>query len=56
MIVEDLTSKAYADRIIEIVNGKKVLQYSKKVFDHFQTNYTQKVVFERTLRVYEKIL
>ena len=56
LIVEELTARAYAERIIEIVNGKKVLQYSKKVFDHFQTNYTQKVVFERTLKVYEKIL
>lgn len=56
LIVEDLTAKAYADRIIEIVNKNKVIQYSNRVFDHFQRNYTQKIVFERTLGVYEKIL
>ena len=44
------------ERIIEIVNNKKVFQYSKQVFDHFQRNYTQKVVFDKTLEVYKQIL
>lgn len=56
LIVEELTARAYAERIIEIVNNKKVFQYSKQVFDHFQRNYTQKVVFDKTLEVYKQIL
>ena len=55
LIVDKLSAKAYAERIIEIIKGNKILVYSKYVFDQFQNNFTQKVVFERTLNVYRLI-
>lgn len=56
LIVEELTAKAYADRIVEIVKRDMVEHYSRQVFEHFQNNFTQKVVFEKTLAVYGKII
>lgn len=55
LIVDDLSANAYADKIIEIVKENKFMQYSKQVFRHFQNNFTQRVVFDRTLEVYEKV-
>lgn len=52
LIVEKLTAKAYAEIIIEIIKEGKMSFYSKQVFDQFQNNFTQKVVFERTLNEY----
>lgn len=55
LIIDDLKAEKYAERIIEIVKAGKCYQYSKQMFDQFQSNFTQKIVFERTLGVYEKI-
>lgn len=55
LIVEDLNAKSYADKIIEIINKKNLDRYSKQVFNQFQNNFTQKVVFEKTLNVYDKL-
>ena len=56
LIVEELSANAYADRIYEIIKSDKIQHYSQQVFEQFQKNFTQKVVFERTLGIYEKIL
>lgn len=56
LVVDELKSEAYAERIIDIINHKTISKYSKQVFEHFQRNYTQKVVFEKTLNVYKKII
>ena len=54
LIVEELNANAYADRIIEIIKSCKVQHYSRQVFEQFQKNFTQKVVFEHTLETYRK--
>lgn len=54
LIVEELNAYAYADRIIEIIKNGMVLHYSRQVFERFQKNFTQKVVFEHALETYKK--
>ena len=56
LIVNDLTADAYANRIIGIINGGKCQYYSAKVFEHFRYNFTQDVVFKKTLEIYRKII
>ena len=56
LIIDELNAEKYAERIIEIIKEEKIQTISKQVFEHFLHNYTQKVVFENTLRIYEKIL
>ena len=56
LIIDELNTEKYAERIIEIIKEEKIQTISKQVFEHFLHNYTQKVVFENTLRIYEKIL
>lgn len=55
LIIDILTAEAYAQRIIEIIRSESISKYSQQVFNQFQNNFTQKVVFERTLGVYETI-
>ena len=55
LIVEKLDVHEYANRIIKILNAGEFPKYSKQVFLQFQNNFTQKVVFERTLKVYREI-
>ena len=55
LIVDELKSESYAKRIIEIIQTKKLQQYSQQVYNRFQNNFTQKVVFEKTLKVYGEL-
>lgn len=56
LIVDKLTSEEYSNRIINIIRSGKFDKYSKIVYSQFQNNYTQKVVFDKTLKVYEEIM
>ena len=56
LIVDTLSAKAYADRIINIIKAGRYEQLSRQVYDRFCQNFTQKIVFERSLEVYEKII
>lgn len=55
LIVEELKAQAYADRIIEIIKTSSFKRYSEQVFEQFKNNFTQEVVFNRTLHVYKEI-
>jgi len=56
LIVDELTAEAYAQRIIGIIKSELFPKYSQQVYNQFQNNYTQEIVSERTLAVYEKII
>lgn len=55
LIVDKLDAEEYANRIIRILKEDEIMKYSKQVFLQFQNNFTQKVVFGRTLDVYKSI-
>lgn len=55
LIVDDLSATAYAERITKIIKEDCVSKYSKQVYNHFQTNFSQKVVFKKTLDIYKLI-
>lgn len=56
LIVDDLSATAYAKKIIKIIEEDCIAKYSKQVYNHFQTNFSQKVVFKKTLEIYKLIL
>ena len=56
LIVNELKVEAYAQKIIRIIKTDKCNKYSEQVFMQFQNNFTQKVVFNRTLYIYDKIV
>ena len=56
LIVNELKAEAYAQKIIEIIKTENCKKYSEQVFMQFKNNFTQKVVFNRTLHVYDKIV
>ena len=56
LIIDELKAESYARRIIEIIQANKYHHYSQMVYERFQNNFTQKVVFERTLKLYREIL
>ncbi len=55
LIIKELNSDIYSKKIIGIIKENKIDYYSRQVFIHFQNNFTQKVVFEKTLKVYKEI-
>lgn len=55
LIVDELNIAAYAERIIKIINEDACSKYSKQVYKQFQNNFTQEVVFMRTLEIYKSI-
>ena len=56
LIIDELKAEAYAQKIIEIIKTDNCKKYSEQVFKQFKNNFTQEVVFKRTLHVYEKIV
>lgn len=56
LIVEQLSAKAYANRIIDIMKSGDFEKYSTQVRKRFLENYTQKVIAEKTLAVYQDIM
>lgn len=55
LIVDELSSEAYAERINRIILEGKIEQYSRFVYNRFVDNYTESIVFERTKAVYQTI-
>ena len=55
LIVNELTADAYAKRIALIIRNEEIGKYSCFVRNHFLNNYTEEVVFERTLEEYSKV-
>lgn len=55
LIVDSLDAEAYSNRIIEIIETKKIDYYSQRMFQRYQENYTEKVVFQKTLDIYSKL-
>lgn len=55
LIVDELKAEAYAQKIIEIIKTDNCNKYSEQVFKQFKNNFTQEVVFKRTLEVYKCI-
>lgn len=56
LIIDELKAESYAKRVVEIIQANKYHHYSRMMYERFQNNFTQKVVFERTLNVYREIL
>ena len=56
LIIDELSADSYANRIIEIIQTNRYQYYSQMLYERFQNNFTQKVVFERTLKVYREII
>ena len=56
LIVDELEAEAYAQKIIEIIKADEYKKFSEQVFAQFKNHFTQEVVFNRTLHVYEKII
>ena len=56
LIVDELTSEAYAERIAEIIRKGEIEKYSRFVRQRFMDNYTEQVVFERTRKMYQSII
>lgn len=56
LIINQLSAEAYANRIIDIVRSGNYDEYSSQVHRRFLDNYTQKIVTERTLKVYQEIM
>ena len=55
LIVEELTAKAYAERIASIISAGEIEKYSQYVRQRFMENYTEKAVFERSKEEYALI-
>ena len=55
LIVDKLDAEEYANRIIEIVKNEQVKELAHHVYTRFCENYTDSVVFNRTLTVYNEI-
>ena len=55
LIVNELKAEAYAQKIIEIIKTENCKKYSEQVFMQYKNNFTQEVVFNRTLHIYKKI-
>ena len=55
LIVKDLDPCEYANRILKIIKGGMLNTYASKVYVKFKNNYTQSVVFDKTLAIYSKI-
>ena len=55
LIIDDLSATSYAERITKIIKENSIAKYSKQVYNYFQTNFSQEVVFKKTLEVYELI-
>lgn len=56
LIVETLTAEAYAGRILDIIGTGQEASLSRQVYERFRRNFTQRIVFERTLAVYDEIM
>lgn len=56
LIVDELTPCAYSDRISSIISKGLMEHYSRFVRKRFLENYTEQVVFKRTLGVYANII
>jgi len=55
LIVEELSAKAYADRIASIIENGEIAKYSSFVRKRFLDNFTESVVFERARIMYSEI-
>ena len=53
LIIDELSSEAYAKRIADIIKEKKIEMYSQFVRERFLNNFTEKVVFGRMKSVCE---
>lgn len=56
LIIDNLLAEDYASRIIEIINTGRFESLSMQMQNRFKENYTQKIVFEKTLKEYKRII
>lgn len=56
LIIDYLTAEQYANRIVEIVKHKQFDKLSAQMQKRFRENYTQDIVFMKTLNVYRSII
>lgn len=55
LIVDELTAKAYAERIASIISAGEIKKYSHFVRQRFMDNYTEEAVFDRAKEEYKVI-
>lgn len=55
LIVEQLDPQSYADVVLRIVRDKSYLKYSQAMYERYSEYFSQKQVFERTLKVYDTL-
>lgn len=55
LIVNEQKADKYAARVIEIIKRGNLKKYSIQVFNQYQQNFTEQVVFKKTLDIYSTI-
>lgn len=55
LIVDHLDPQGYADVVLRIIGDNSFSIYSKAMYDRYCEKFSQKKVFERTLKVYESL-
>lgn len=55
LIIDALEANQYASKIIDIINNKKLNSLSYQVYNHFRNNFSQDVVFGKTVERINKI-
>lgn len=55
LIVENMDPQRYSDVILKIIRDNSFQYYSDLMYKRYRENYSQSIVFEKTLRVYDSI-